>query len=382
MVSCDGLYYPYINVRSLNWLKATLLCFPHVLRMVPREYLLRDLPEMREFSETEGAAGRPLLQAIDVLDPAYLGAQRSFLHRLNHDFECAPDLLIRKFSRDRAVSDYGEAGTWSFTIHVGKFSYDIVHFLQDRGLAWRAPLGPNGEDRLRERRREDWVALHPRLGQAFMSTIAAAVAKEHGCDVLTDSGKLHASLANKSVSAIYDELIGAETSEQLELDPHPVTTALQFVFMTKFDLEGLSAADIAKLSEDREGLYALKEAIKPVLQEFPSWAGDRRRFDLLKEVSDTIVKEWETKRASFSNLARRVFRLDTLLNYDMPDYMATSAVAAAPLGSTTFTVLAGAAGLAVGVLMQSVAHHRTLSQNPYRFLSTLESGGAKFISSG
>jgi hypothetical protein len=89
MVAKDGLYYPYINVRSINWLKATLLCFPHVLRMLPQEYIRRDSPEMREFSETEGVSGRPLLEAVNVLDPAYVGAQQSFLRRLKRDFERA-----------------------------------------------------------------------------------------------------------------------------------------------------------------------------------------------------------------------------------------------------------------------------------------------------
>lgn len=48
MIPKDGLYYPYINVRNVNWLKATLLCFPHLLRMVPQGYLRTDSPEMRE----------------------------------------------------------------------------------------------------------------------------------------------------------------------------------------------------------------------------------------------------------------------------------------------------------------------------------------------
>jgi hypothetical protein len=30
----DSLYYPYIRIRDVNWLKATLLYFPHVRRIV------------------------------------------------------------------------------------------------------------------------------------------------------------------------------------------------------------------------------------------------------------------------------------------------------------------------------------------------------------
>ena len=33
-----ALYYPYIHIRSENWLKATLLCVPAVKRIVPENY--------------------------------------------------------------------------------------------------------------------------------------------------------------------------------------------------------------------------------------------------------------------------------------------------------------------------------------------------------
>jgi hypothetical protein len=101
MPSTDALYYPYINVRSINWLKATLLCFPHVLRMMPRDYLRTESPEMREFSEVLGPSDRPLLEGVDVLDFPYQMAHHNFLHRLSLDFERNPDFFAREFSRDR-----------------------------------------------------------------------------------------------------------------------------------------------------------------------------------------------------------------------------------------------------------------------------------------
>ena len=35
----DALYYPFIHITDVNWLKATLLCFPRVRRMVPQSYV-------------------------------------------------------------------------------------------------------------------------------------------------------------------------------------------------------------------------------------------------------------------------------------------------------------------------------------------------------
>src|SRR5262245_65909688 len=91
------------HVRSINWLKAALLCFPHVLRMVPQNYILSESREMREFSETLGLAGRPLLQAINVREPVYESAQHIFLRRLRTDFDRDPAFFHREFSRERAL---------------------------------------------------------------------------------------------------------------------------------------------------------------------------------------------------------------------------------------------------------------------------------------
>jgi len=95
MIPKDGLYYPYINVRNVNWLKATLLCFPHVLRMVPQGYIRNEPSEMREFAEILGTSNRPLLQAVNVREPQYEPVQHQFLNRLRSDFEQDPDFFIR-----------------------------------------------------------------------------------------------------------------------------------------------------------------------------------------------------------------------------------------------------------------------------------------------
>jgi hypothetical protein len=38
LVDRGALYYPFIHVKDEHWLKATLLCFPFLDRMVPSGY--------------------------------------------------------------------------------------------------------------------------------------------------------------------------------------------------------------------------------------------------------------------------------------------------------------------------------------------------------
>src|SRR5690242_6977387 len=61
----DALNYPYIRVRSLDWLKRTLLIFPHVVRMTPDVRAPAEDPEISAFSDI--VSGRyPLLRAADL----------------------------------------------------------------------------------------------------------------------------------------------------------------------------------------------------------------------------------------------------------------------------------------------------------------------------
>jgi hypothetical protein len=59
----DALNYPYIRVQDVDWLKSTLLLFPHVARIRPYD-APDDDPEIEVFTHTVGAADEPLLRSI------------------------------------------------------------------------------------------------------------------------------------------------------------------------------------------------------------------------------------------------------------------------------------------------------------------------------
>ena len=64
----DALNYPYIRVRSVDWLKRTLLIFPHVVRMTPAYHAPADDPEVANFLRMEGRRG-PLLRSAQLWAP-------------------------------------------------------------------------------------------------------------------------------------------------------------------------------------------------------------------------------------------------------------------------------------------------------------------------
>ena len=63
-----ALYYPYIHIRDVNWLKATLLMFSQVRRMVPATFTPSDTPAVEEFAEYKPGLD-PLLGCAAISTP-------------------------------------------------------------------------------------------------------------------------------------------------------------------------------------------------------------------------------------------------------------------------------------------------------------------------
>src|SRR5947209_15469492 len=94
----DALYYPYIHIRDVNWLKSTLLCFPSVRRIVPKRFNLHDSDEIQEFCQTDGPRGA-LLSSADLDSPALHQAQHTLLRKM----ELHEHTLTRLYGRETTL---------------------------------------------------------------------------------------------------------------------------------------------------------------------------------------------------------------------------------------------------------------------------------------
>jgi hypothetical protein len=192
-MSNDGgkpaLYYPYIHIRDEHWLKATLLFFPTVKRIVPDTYTPEDLPSIVKYTEIKGPAG-PLLQSVPVISASASDAQTRLLTKLrDHETE-----IKQKYNRSCApVTD-------EYWIHDAKFASELLEFLVERKLAWHSLHSEGYGTR-------NWYALHPILGSAVMTTIGLSIAKEQGYDIVTPSAEFHEALLVNSDDEIFDALL-------------------------------------------------------------------------------------------------------------------------------------------------------------------------------
>jgi hypothetical protein len=132
----DALYYPYIHIRDANWLKAALLTFPQVRRIVPRDFTLDDPDEVRPFGTVKGARGTALLAE----EAAEMRSVHEAQERLLQRFEAAPREMLERFTRARAEAEHA-ADPNAFQMHARKMR-PLLYFLRSRGSTTRASSRP------------------------------------------------------------------------------------------------------------------------------------------------------------------------------------------------------------------------------------------------
>jgi hypothetical protein len=108
----SALYYPYIHVRSENWLKSTLLAFQRVDRIVPYPNTLSDEEVIEPYTKLLGADGRPLLNMAKFDTQRVRDAQAVLFERLKGK---EAD-LVAHYAEDKVEAKYLK-GDDAFEIH-------------------------------------------------------------------------------------------------------------------------------------------------------------------------------------------------------------------------------------------------------------------------
>ena len=286
----SALYYPCIEVHDVNWLKATLLVFGQVKRMVPPrgEYQLRDSDEVREFCEIEGPRGRLLTEA--TIDSGFVLSRQ---HLLCEKIKNLKDELQARYSQARTEEELG-VDSECFQIHQSKMSFELTELLKELGLAWyardqRTPL-------------KCWLALHPTLGEAAMSTLALAVAEDSGLDIVTSSHDVHTSMLRSTDDQVFENLVGIPAPGKDEV----VHELAQIVMKTAFfDFSKLGASDVRDLLNDGKDLRRFKDMLASSAARIPTIKNPQEREEYLGQVAVKVLREWEKYKGSLPKVAGR-----------------------------------------------------------------------------
>jgi hypothetical protein len=391
-----ALYYPYIHIQDPNWLRANLLIFPRIKRMVPEEFVPIDSPEIREFTIWQGN-NEPLLQPVDLNTERSLKAQRKLASMLQQD--ARKQEFLTKYGQDAARSQVDNKA-YGFQIHARKLSPQLRDALKENRLSWE-PLNP-------ELYSNGYIEVHPRVGEAVMSTIAIACAQGEGLDVVGDSrsGPLHRCLLEKDIEKVYTWWLGQEIDLEAPQDASG-EELMEFILGIPGDLSALTPEKLREIASEREPIDNLVEALREHAARIPAMDGNKEREQAFQDEANKVMKKWQSDKNNLSGFARTFFCMDsTKLATDFANKVAdktltglaagtlTKATATAAAASSTSAgwlgslAAGGIVGAGAGLIIGLIAHTgKTLhgqiqreKNSPYRFLTTLEDAGVVFRS--
>jgi hypothetical protein len=379
----DALYYPYIHIRDVDWLKRTLLIFPHVVRMVPRDFPSSDDAETAEFSQYIGTHRQPLVRQADLQSNNVIAAQERLLRQI--DTKATDDLsFLSRFGR-KATEALKSPGDLGFQIHLNKLCPSFFTHLDNYGLAW-IPQIPGG-DLYRE--------VHPRLGEAIMSTLAIACAKDEGLDIVTDPThrKLDRCLATKDANLVFDAWLSS-IEPDVQRSAATGGQLLEIIVYQHCNPEKLTAQNLAALSEEREALAELHHDLQKLASLIPDdIENDSKLKERLEDSAQVALKRWQGNRANLGSLLNEMLGgdgtkeiggiLQDLVKEVVTPGVGSSAVVVGTPAALTFGVPLGMlAGVGIAVVVHTLASwqrvRRRASRSPYRYLTMLEKAGVAF----
>lgn len=360
----DALYYPYIHIQDANWLKATLLCFPSVRRMVPGNYEPDDSYVVREFCELIGPRKQPLVSSVDLFCDGAMKAEVNLLEKLKSNDE----LIRKKYSKAKTMQELGDSAE-EFRLHDEKIMGSLFEYLtggpENDALAWRTT---KPRDRMHPQSTGVWLALHPALGSAILSVKAVSIAQDFGLDIVTDSSEVHQTVVTQNEEDIFETLIGRIVPQRAFSAEDNVDDLAEIVMTTTFDASKLSPKQIADLLSDGKDLRKFKNALVPIAASIPPIRDPGEREKRLREAAAEVIAEWEKYKKSLPKFALDAICESTEIKW--PDVINSFF-----LGGGTALGLSVGAGLGIALVSYAGVKvwrkYKERTDSPYGYLNKI-----------
>lgn len=393
--SAGALYYPHIHIQNPDWLRANLILFPVVKRMVPFDWEPNDGDPIRPFAMPWGNR-EALLQPANLQSSRAIQAQNDLAAKLRRDAEDAE--FLRRFGRD-SNTDL-RADPYGFQIHTGKLAKALRRVLKVDGAYAREPKlkEPSSEAQF-------YIQVHPRIGAAVMSTLAIACAQVEGLDIVGDerSGELRDCLLMRDLESVYDAWLGYRTVADPPRQPSG-EELFEFILMVSGDLSALTVEQLHAFSAERAAIADVLTELRKEAAHIPAMDAGPQRDEAFRDAASKVLDQWQADSRNMRGFVRVLFgggnlsKLTTNFAAKVAEKMFSGATAGAvtaaggttagmTAGSASGSVLAGTiigagAGLAVGLVAHAAGSAWAVSRRtrPYRFLTMLEKEGVVFRS--
>ena len=324
------LYYPFIYPRDINCLKAALIYWDRVRRIVPNTVVVED-----EDRDIQILTGRELL--LNTEPGPYVEAAA------NQFFECVERLQPRPERFQIDVETAKDLASRNNGIHVRKLGYPVLRRLQSLGLA-ALTLG------------EDWVRMDDKVGALYMHCLASEMAKQMSVPLYTDSPADAA--VGEALS--FSPRPGDPTSENL--------VRLDIRMPSAQQLENIPMEDIADFAERRSGE---KREFRTAIEGIMTTA---QNYDDPNAMSDYLAGEGVRIKQAITNLNKtmdelKVGVIDGIAKITVP---AGTAALAAFLPIPHVAAILASFGLAIaGISCYAGTRHKlreARASSPYHYL--------------
>jgi len=310
-----ALYYPYIHVQDVNWLKAALLYWDAVRRIVPANYHREDQQEVRQ------AVAEGLLLDTDPDD---------YKERAEDRFRASVIPLVEA-SQDHPGARMLEQADALLTgdcarIRVEKMTQGLSDELRKRQLLHEHADG--------------WLTLERSLGGLYMMCLAAEMAGRIQAPPVTDQPAFEVC----GQYLLFGDASSATTTQPEAAGQVLVKLGLQLPGPS--DLHGVSLSDIIRFSRARaDERRRFRAAVQDLLQGV-------NQLEDFNAIEDYFAQKRTEVEAAISDHRRALDELGvssvtSLLNVTCPALVVTGAVVLAAVNAAAGAALA-VGGLTIG----------------------------------
>jgi len=252
-VSDIALYYPNMRVRDSTWLKAALLHWPKIARMVPSGEDRRLSVGTAEFFRAwpEDVA-RFSAQYDCLLDLSVAEVEKEvgeeFLEALGKDWSAVEDRYALRWLLGETPT-YGYLANLGQSLEIGDPRLGWVH--THKGI-WRIinPLIDHGlaaQD-------FDWVGMHPRLASLYLCALADRLAHRNKLAAVTDQPQVHGALNGWNVDTLARLILGDDAAAEGAMAPDDIAYSFTVLAIETVLPQGLDHIPFHKVLQLRERL--------------------------------------------------------------------------------------------------------------------------------
>lgn len=259
-----ALYYPYIHISNLHWLKLSLLYFDSVRRIVPENTVLKDSPQIRRIVD------------CGLLNATYpnryaTAASNKFKNSVISLWQQGNPKALEVLNR--ASKAFIDNSISTSSLHLEKMTDGLAWQLQSLGVA---------------RQTGDWLELDAQIAGAYMMCLASVMSRSINTPLITD---------NPYYKGFGEYLMFGKTSSNSTKSLSSVLLKLGIQFPTYEALKSVSTDKIISFHEQyRDERQCFRETIETISNRVRYITDPHELTDFIndkKKEIESAIKDYE-----------------------------------------------------------------------------------------